>query len=175
MKQNMVPVYVQRIEESSSGINTHASTMKPHGVYTTPANVISPHQELGGNIFFWELNPSASVLDLSTSSPIPIREMAIDSGTGVHAASKLLGTERFQQLLGRTKTQLIQWADDNLTKADYGRYYDNQEVLEAIGGQLARQHGFDILYRYDQTMPEFSEVVLLSERAGKPISEVPEI
>ena len=168
VKESDIPRIVQRIEEK--GI--HASTVeKPHGLYTTSSDVVSPHVDLGGAISKLETNPNANILrideSVSTSKDIIMRKGAINAGAGVSAAFQLLGREKFLHLKGLSKTQLIDEAKKIDPTVDWLKYFDNQEIMEGIGETLARKAGYDAIWDASKIDQQFNEFVGLTQLAFK--------
>ncbi len=157
---------VQRYEEPGVG---RATTAKPHGVYTTPANVESPHKDLGGERSTWNVNQDANVLDVTplAGPDVAMRRSAVGAGAGVAAAKRLLGAERFENLKGMSKDDLITVASYRFPEVDFSKYYDAQEVMEALGAQLAKEAGYDAIWQADKD-PAFSEFVALTDNAMTP-------
>ena len=157
---------VQRYEEPGVG---RATTDKPHGIYTTPANVESPHKNLGGERSTWDINKDANVLDVtSLAGPdVAMRKSAVGAGAGVAAAKKLLGADHFAILKGMNKDELIAAASAQFPSVDFSKYYDAQEVMEALGAQLAKRAGHDAIWQADKD-PAFSEFVALTDNAMTP-------
>lgn len=144
---------------------------KPHGIYTTPASVDSPHQGIGGNVSKWRLNPRAKVLSITVTDgkSLAMRRDAVGAGGGVAAVRELLGSDTFSQIKGMSKVELIDWIVENTAfgREIFSRYYDAQEVMEGLGGMLARANGYDSISYQDRTpfwgSPEFDEVILLTK------------
>jgi hypothetical protein len=157
---------VQRYEEPGVG---RATTDKPHGIYTTPANVESPHKDLGGERSTWDVNPNANVLDVTplAGPDVAMRQSAVGAGAGVAAAKKLLGAEHFELLKGMGKDVLVIAANVHFPDVDFSKYYDAQEVMEALGAQLAKKAGYDAIWQADKD-PAFSEFVALTDNAMTP-------
>jgi hypothetical protein len=157
---------VQRYEEPGVG---RATTDKPHGIYTTPANVESPHKGLGGERSTWDINKDANVLDVTplAGPDVAMRKSAVGAGAGVAAVKKLLGAEHFGVLKGMDKGTLITAANAYFPSVDFSKYYDAQEVMEAFGAQLAKQAGYDAIWQSDKD-PAFSEFVALTDNAMTP-------
>lgn len=157
---------VQRYEEPGVG---RATTDKPHGIYTTPANVESPHKDLGGERSTWNVNQDANVLDVTplAGPDVAMRKSAVGAGAGVAAAKKLLGAERFETLRRMSREELIAEAKAQFPNVDFSKYYDAQEVMEALGAQLAKQAGYDAIWQADKD-PAFSEFVALTDNAMTP-------
>jgi len=161
-----IPKQVQRYEEPGVG---RATTDKPHGIYTTPANVESPHKDLGGDQHFWDVNPKANVLDVTPfgGPDVAMRKNAVNAGAGVAAAKSLLGADTFNKLKKLNKEDLIAVAKNYFPNVDFSKYYDAQEVMEALGAQLAKKEGYDAIWQKDQD-PAFSEFVGLTNNAMTP-------
>ena len=157
---------VQRYEEP--GVST-ATVDKPHGIYTTPADTESPHKDLGGERSTWNVNKDANVLDVtSLAGPdMAMRQSAVGAGAGVAAAKKLLGEELFNKLKGLSKKDLIDAAKGMFPNIDFTKYYDAQEVMEALGAQLAKREGYDAIWQADKD-PAWSEFVALTNNAMTP-------
>ncbi len=174
-----MPRRVQRVEEPG----VEPALDKPHGVYTTPADVESPHVDLGGEIRRYDVNPDARVLVLPDyGREVAMRQGAVGAGAGVQAARHLLGADEFARLKALDKSRLIEEAKPLDATVDWARYHDAQEVMEAIGAILARRQGYDALWLPDRADPAFSEFVALSPRAltpaapsssGRPARRVP--
>lgn len=162
------PRYVQRIEESRNSLPTGD---KDHGIYTSPADVESPHSDLGGERGMWEISEDANVLTLKPfGREVVMRRDAVSAGAGVHMARHFLGAERFAALLELSKNDLVSWASEHYPNVDFARYFDRQEVMEAIGAQEARRAGHDVVYMPDKD-PQWSEVVVLNYNKIKRIED----
>ena len=161
--------FVQRIEEPGVA---RATFDKPHGIYTSPMDIVSPHADLGGERYLWRVNPATNVLQIQeTRDPsIAVRAMASTAGAGVWAARQLLGPQEFAKLKAMTKGDAIAYASSLFpnSSTDWSRYYDTQEVIEAIGGLLARQHGYDAIDFKSFGGREWDEFVGLTPKAMSP-------
>ena len=158
-----IPKKVYRIEEKGVDIS---SPDKPQGLYTSPANLVSPHDDLGGLKRKWDVNPSANVLTIKDFGEEAImRSGAISSGLGVHAARQLLGPNEFKRLKNLSKDELLKEAKAINSSAQWERYFDKQEIMEGIGGVIAREKGYDAMWMPDSEAPDFSEFVALTEQA----------
>jgi hypothetical protein len=162
---------VQRYEEP--GVSK-ATSDKPHGIYTTPADTESPFKDLGGERSTWNVNQDANVLDVTplAGPDVAMRKSAVGAGAGVAAAKKLLGPELFDVLKKRDKQGLIDSANTMFPNVDFSKYYDAQEVMEALGAQLAKQAGYDAIWQADKD-PAFSEFVALTDNAMTPAETKP--
>jgi len=158
-----LPYTFQRYDE----IGDVATVDKPHGLFTTPANVASPHSDIGPNKTMWMRSPNAKVLDLTDSPPTPIRRGAIDSGTGIHALRRLVGEQEFARLRNLSDSEL-----DALLVERGGQYkhpyFDTQDKLEALGGIAAKQAGYDAVYRAEPADPRFTEYVGMTSKGLSP-------
>lgn len=163
------PETVQRIEEPNI---PKASFDKPHGIYATPGNVESPHADLGGDKHTWKINPNAKLFDIPEQGNVPIRKGALDSGAGVHAAKYFLG-DTFNIIKAMNKPDLIKWATEHYSKIDFSKYYDRQEIIEAIGALEAKKQGIDAFRVIDKSNPQFTEIVLLSPNATVQETPIP--
>lgn len=160
---------VRRIEEP--GVE-RADFSKPHGIYTTSANVESPHEDLGGKTYYWQRNTNAKVLPLETSGRddnIAIRRGAINAGAGVHALRALAGQDEFNRLKVLNTADLLSELSQRYPDVDWNRYYDKQEMLEGLGGILARERGYDGIALNDKDDPRFSEFVGLTPKSMTPV------
>lgn len=157
---------LQRIEEPGVA---RATMDKPHGVYTNPAAAASLHEDLGGDKFFWRKNPGARVLSIQERNDpsIVIRRGAFGAGAGVWALRELTGTAEFNRLKDLSFADLRSAAQGQFPSVDWRRYYDRQEILEALGGMRARQAGFDAFELIGRT-PTDTEFVGLTDRAMTP-------
>jgi len=166
---NKIPEYVQRIEEPNI---TRATVDKPHGVYTSPANVESPHKGLGGDTFYWKTNPDANVLRIRVDTFKTNRGLVGESA-GVGAARKLLGDEEVSRMMKLSKKVLSAELSKQYPKVEWNKYYDQQEMVEGIAGLEARKAGYDAIWAVDPTMPEMDEFVGLTDNALSQVESVP--
>lgn len=166
-KKSMTEVFsgktVQRIEEKGTDLNLE----KPQGLYTSPADLKSPHEELGGKKYLLDRNKNAKVLSITggTDRSIAIRKDANSAGAGVWALRHIVGKEEFENLKSKTKQELIKDLENKYPEVNWNKYYDKQEVLEAFGAIKARESGYDAIDLKDSDMPEFSEYVGLGKKA----------
>lgn len=161
--------FVQRFEEP--GV-PRAQFSKPHGIYTTPADVESPHADLGGDQYLWRKNPDANVLSLQGGDrSIAIRSGAIDAGAGVYAARHLLGQGEFDRIKSMSRGDLAREMANKYPDVDWDRYYDKQDVIEGIGGVLARQHGYDAIEVKDPHDRRWDEFVGLTPQSMTPVDK----
>lgn len=163
--------FVQRVEEPGVG---RADFSKPHGIYTSPAEVESPHADLGGETYYWQKNPAANVLTFDSTpddEDVVIRRGAISAGAGVHAARELLGAAEFNRLKATDTGELRGELEGQYPEIDWSRYYDKQELLEGLGGILARTAGYDAIALNDRQDPRFSEYVGLTPRSMWPVAQ----
>ena len=168
-----LPTRVYRIEEPG----TEASDWtKPHGLYTTPSSEESPHKALmaGGAEREWEVNPRARVLTVPEGKgEVAMRRGTTSAGAGVHVVRHLLGATEFDRLRKLRKSALIDEGRRIAPEVDWERYVDSQEVMEGIGGVLARKEGYDAFWVPDEADPSFSEFVALTPRAFVKAAEPP--
>jgi hypothetical protein len=138
---------------------------KPHGLYTTPVGRESPHSDVGARSE-WKLNPNASSIDIPDyGQEVAMRKGAVGAGAGVHAARYFLGPEEFDRLKSLSKAELLAHAASKYPGVDFTKYFDRQEIMEAIGGLEARSRGYDLFHVRDASDPNFDEVVLLNKNA----------
>lgn len=157
-----VPKTVQRIDEPgvTSGVE------KPQGLFTSPADLVSPHADLGGKVRTFQTNPEAKVLFVdATEFTKTSRGDSVGQSGGVAALKRLLGKEKAESFLSLPKSDAVKAAKAEFPKTDWTRYVDTQEVAEGFAGLLARRRGFDAIYAVDKKAPEFSEYIGLTKRA----------
>jgi len=163
-----VPRYVQRIEEKDVSLS---SVNKPHGLYTTPGEVRSPHLDLGGERVEIKVNPDAKILNIT------LGEGHVSGG--IAALKKLLTEKEYNQFVVDTgplmaritspyrMSELGKILSKKYPDVDWSKYYDRQEMLEGYAGRLARDKGYDAIWAPDK-MPEFSEFIGLNDNAFMP-------
>jgi hypothetical protein len=165
-----IPSVVQRYEEPGLG---RASMNRPQGIYTSRADVTSPHANLGGKQFFWKANPEANVLRLDLTeadeAAAAMREGAIGAGSGVHLVRHLLGDSEFARLRNLPQQQLLEEARKLGAAGPGTNFFDQQDIIEAIGGTVAKKRGYDATYITRPYDPAFDEMVLLTKKAGEPL------
>ena len=159
---DQVPTKVQRYEEPNTPMG---DTSKPQGLYTTPADVESPHAGLGGEQHTLDTNPDAKVLVVDASDPIDTnRGSGIGQPAGIAALRQLLGDVEAQRIMKLSKPEAIkEAAKHGLTGVDH--YTDSHDIVDAIGGHLARKAGYDAIWSKDTQAPEHSEYVGLTSKA----------
>lgn len=153
---------VQRVEEKGvapSGVD------KPHGLYTSPAELESPHADLGGVRSTFETNPKANVLDLGTTSGFfKTNRGNVGESAGVAAARRLFGDQEVSRMMATRKSDLVSELKSREPKVSWERYYDQQEMVEGLAGIEARKKGYDAIWLGDKD-PQFSEYVGLTKKA----------
>lgn len=158
------PSQVQRFEEPGVAAT---DISKPHGLYTSPIDVESPHAvELGGERSVYSTNPDANVLHVDTGF-VRTNRGFVGESAGI-AALRALEPERAPELLGLSKRDLVQQLSAEFPSVDWGRYADQQGMLEGYAGLLARQKGYDAIWAPDREAPHYSEFVGLTDRAFVP-------
>lgn len=158
--------YVQRYEEK--GVS-YTSVDKPHGLYTSPLNISSPHSDLGGKQRILKRNKNANILELEPHDYNEYMKNKIDGirgkSPGVYAAEKFLGEKEIRRMAKENKNDLIDELSKKYPKVDWKRYYDKQEMIEGVGGIEARERGYDGIFQYDKGDPEMTEFVGLTAKA----------
>jgi len=159
------PITVQRIEEP----DVKPSFKKPQGLFTTPAEVKSPHLDLGGKRHTYRLNHNAKKIEIREYpiEEVRLRKGAISAGAGVHAARHFLGLEKFNKIKNMSKKRLIEWANKRYKGANFSKYEegdDIQDIIEGIGSQEAKKKGYDMYMVRDFKDPEYTEIVLLNRK-----------
>lgn len=156
------PARVQRFEEPDT---PPSGTDKPHGLYTTPADVQSPHADLGGEKSTYDTNPDARILTVDTTDSPVLRRGAVGSSAGVVALREIVGPGTFSRLQRASQEDLLAELREVYPDVDWTRYVDRQEILEGLGGIVARGQGYDAIWALDRKSPEFSEYVALTDNA----------
>ncbi|KKM88760.1 hypothetical protein LCGC14_1255520, partial [marine sediment metagenome] len=166
-----VPTRVQRIEEVGAAKGTVA---KPHGLYTSPADLTSPHAGLGGRRSVMQTNPNAKVLTVDSSELIATnRGSRVGQPAGIAALRNLIGDEQTFALLKLPKAEAIARVRTEFPQTEWSRYFDTQEVVEAYAGLKARKADYDAIWAVDQSAPEFSEYVGLTDAAFRSAPSAP--
>ncbi|RJQ51443.1 MAG: hypothetical protein C4521_12330 [Actinobacteria bacterium] len=163
---------VQRIEEPGVG---RATVDKPHGLYTTPAQYKSPHEDLGGQRFYWLRNPAAKVLEVDASGLVRTQRGLVGQSAGIAALRHLKGEEEFTRLAGLKKEALARELTTLYPDVEWSRYYDANEMLEGLAGLEARKAGYDAILGTDPKYPEMTEYVGLTSNALREVkpSDIP--
>lgn len=169
-----LPDTVQRIEEPY----VEPSMTKPQGLYTTPSNVKSPHLDLGGKRYKYTVNKNANVLTLMTTElsagrdSIHFSEIAEKGGfrgetPGIAALRSFVPRGEFVRLINQSLDELVAELSKKFKGIEWEKYFDTQEILEGYGGVLAREKGYDAIWKThpDPELNEFSEFVALTENA----------
>ena len=162
---------VQRIEESGDTLDF----TKPQGLYTTPKNVTSPHEDLGGDKTTWIINPNGRYLAVPDAGPeVAMRPLTTFAGTGVHALNVLVGKAEANRIRGLSKEDLISYGKKLDPNVNWTRAYDRQDLVEQIAGILAKQAGYDAMYLADRNgQTEWDEFVVLTQNALMPDESIP--
>ena len=175
-----MPTRVLRIEDKESPYPSGNPTDKPQGLFTSPADRTSPHEDLGGERRTFDVNPQANILTLEQYPPevAVMRYGATGAGAGVHMARHFSGEDRFNKLKGMSLSELRAEGarlDSSFDWDDHGTDGgDRQDLVEAIGGVLARQAGYDAVWVPNPRDHEGSEFVALTEKAFAKPEAVPE-
>ena len=171
------PKEVQRFDSKDVDLDFD----KPQGLYTTPGDVESPHKEAGTTGYNLEINPEAKTIDIEEfpARDVVMRKGAVNAGAGVHAARYFLGEDTFRKMKEYSMASLQGYGKRKWPKLDWTKHTDKQEVMEAIGANLARDKGYDAFRSIDRKDPSFTEIVLLTrnairgEKIPKPEGEAP--
>lgn len=164
-----VPARVQRIEEPGVAPDRN----KPQGLYTSPADVASPHTELGGERTMLDTNPAARVLEVDASEFYQTNRGIVGQSAGVAAARELLGDATVQAWMKTPKASLATQLSERYPAVEWGRFYDQQEMVEAVAAIEARAKGYDAIWAPDNSSPEFAEYVGLTDGAFAPAAATP--
>ena len=142
---------------------------KPQGLYLTPAKeTLPPTVERGMVPTEWEWHPQ-NPLDVSEVVRTPHRGGVLEASAGVKALKRIIGPEKFAELIRMGRRELSQHLVREHPKVKWERYYDAYEMLEGYGGIKARAAGYDALVDRSPHAPEFSEYVALKPSAAKRI------
>lgn len=141
---------------------------KPQGLYVSFTDDVdtfnSPHEV--GEIKYTGIAKPKNVLVLKDAKVKHARFGSSERGyasAGVLALKEMLPETRFNELLGYSKSQMLELLNAEYPGPDYNLYYDAYELLEAYSGQLARDKGYDALELEDKDFPEMNELVILSD------------
>lgn len=160
--EKSIPYEVQRIEEEGSD---PGGTDKPHGLYTSPSDTTSPHEDLGGKRTTYKTNPDSNILHLGEAGTVSSnRGQFVGESAGIAAARKLIGDADVFRMMGLKKDALVVELQSKYPDIDWSRYYDQHEMVEAVGGIEARRRGYDALYLTDKD-PKWNEFVALTDNA----------
>jgi len=120
-RPEQIPTHVQRIEEP--GIS-RPSMDKPQGLFTSPADVVSPHRDLAGKGFVLETNPKAKVLNVDTTEFVVTNRGRVGQSAGIAALRKIVGEQEARRLLSLDKPAVIQEARKKFPKVEWDRFFD---------------------------------------------------
>jgi hypothetical protein len=162
------PKTVQRIEEP----DVIPSFDKPHGLYTSPVEVTSPHLDLGGKRHIYEIDPNANVLYIDTTDLITTnRGRYVGQPAGVGALRKLVGKDEATRFLALSKQEAIDEMTQIYPNVQWGKYFDTHEIAEGYGGIIAKERRYDAIYAIDRKFPEFSEFVVLNKNIARAVPD----
>lgn len=171
---DIIPEYVQRIEEP--GVK-RATVDKPHGIYTSPGNIESPHKDLKGVTFYWETNKDSNILKIKVDM-FRTNRGKVGESAGIGAIRKFVGDDEVSRMLGTSKAELVQELSQTYPQVEWNKYYDQQEMLEGLAGLKARELGYDAIWAVDADEETLDEFVALTPNAvneiDKPKTEPPE-
>jgi hypothetical protein len=137
---------------------------KPHGMYTSPANIKSPHDYLGGKKTTYNTNPDAKVLDIGETGFFKTNRGNVGESAGVATARKFFGDMEVSRMMQLPKNALIKELKEKYPNIEWNKYYDQQEIVEGLAGIEARNKGYDAIWATDKD-PSFNEYVGLSNKA----------
>jgi len=167
-----VPSSVQRFEEPGVDPGT---TEKPHGLYTSPGHVDSPHADLGGARTDYLTNPDANVLKLDTSGRVNTQRGRFIGQPAGHAAIRhLAGESEYKRLTSMRRDALTAELSERYPEVNWSRYDDEHDMIDGVGGLMARENGYDAIFGFNRSMPDFDEYVGLTGKAFKPEPVAPE-
>lgn len=91
------------------------------------------------------------------------------SSAGVAALKSMIPAAEFTDALKMSKDAVLAEIESRFPGTDTSRVHDAYEALEIWGAQEARKAGHDVIVHRDESMPDFSEAVLL----GDPTADAP--
>lgn len=91
------------------------------------------------------------------------------ASAGVAALKATIPAAEFTDALKMNKDAVLAEIESRFPGTDTSRVHDSYEALEIWGAQEARKAGHDVIVHRDESMPDFSEAVLL----GEPAAEAP--
>lgn len=167
-------IIVQRIEEK--GVLPNTSPDKPHGLYTTPADIISPHEDLGGIKTTYEVTAKKPLLVsdeltegvIAAGRPGLYPGHAVPASGGIKALKKIL-PDKFESLMKLNKKDAVNLLSKKYPDVNWNQYHDSYEMMEALAGIEARKKGFDVIIDIDAQKPEFSEYIILDKQIMKEV------
>lgn len=165
------PLKVSRIEESDA-----IDFSKPQGLYTTPTEFDSPHTDISGKTYHFEVSKDAKVYDVEFRGKIQTdrANRPLEAGSTLNYLVDVLGKDAVETLAKLSKNDLIKVLSEDHPNVEWNKYYDNHEMLEGYGGLLARANSVDVVRQYEKD-DRFSEVVILNGNVAKEIIEtIPE-
>jgi hypothetical protein len=155
---------VQRIEEK--GITS--SVDKPQGLYTSPADIKSPHEYLGGEKKTFQTNPDANVLNVGETGFFKTNRGNVGESAGVATARRFFGDKEVSRTMQLSKKELVAELKEKYPDVEWNKYYDQQEMVEGLAGIEARKRGYDAIFALDED-PKFNEYVGLTDKAFKSV------
>ncbi len=162
-----IPEKLQRYEE----IDAEESTVnKPQGLYASPSNIESPHKDLGGKKYEYDVNPNANILSIETDTFDSNRGIRVGESAGIAVARKLIGDDEVTRMMKSNKQRLVDSLSIDYPDVEWNRYHDQHEMIEGVAGILARQEGYDGIWAYDKGDPNdvTNEFVALNKNAFLP-------
>ena len=164
-----VPRTVQRIEEPE----VVPSFDKPQGLYTSSADVASPHLDLGGKRYTYDIDPNANILSIDATDLVTTnRGRSVGQSAGVGALRNLVGEDEATRILALSKQAAIEEMTQKYPNVQWGKYFDTQEIAEGYAGNIARERGYDAIWAIDQKAPDFNEFVVLNKKIATPTPDV---
>jgi len=165
--QATIPPLVKRIEEP--GRLPLLPSKKAGGLYTTPADRVSPHEGIGGETHYWRTNPEAKVLRLDASGLKRSRARGLSGkSTGYAAVEQLASKDEASSLASMSRKDALAELTRREPEVDWTRYGDTDDMIDGYGGLLARRGGYDAMLGVDKAHPEFDEFVALTDQAISP-------
>jgi hypothetical protein len=158
--RNKIPKVVYRIEEGAEMTGVE----KPHGLYTSPLKFPPQAEGFKGIRRRFFVNPSAKILSVDCTALTETNRGLVGTSAGVGAAKKLLGESTVSRLMKLPKKDLMQELKIRYPNVQWEKYFDQQEMIEALAGLIAREKGYDAIWGYDR---EWSEFVGLTQNAFK--------
>lgn len=157
---------IVRIDEKDATIKP---SEKPHGLYVSidREGFESPHDMAGDTEYKGIVRPKNPLIVKDKKiKHARFEKLGLDEGhgsAGILALKELLPKSEFNDLLSKSKSEMIEILNEKYPGADYNKYFDSYELLEAYGGQLAREKGYDSIILEDKEFPNLSEVAVLDD------------
>lgn len=167
LKQTDGDVYTR--QEERAGKDPELPSNKPQGLYLQRkgGELLDPI-DFKGEVFEYRFQPSKplDVKQENVTNRSRTRGQSVPGSAGVLAAKALIGDAEFSRLNGLSTNEMRAEMVSQYPDISWSRYHDGYEMLEGLGGILARKAGYDAIRTSDG-----SEVVALSDSALQRLSQ----